>query len=80
MSVDTILIDLDSSLIARLDSVASAESLDRGQLVAQAIDQFLAVEEYHLACIREGIRQADEGMLTPLEDVIAESRTWGREA
>ena len=78
MSLATLSIDIDPALIARLDSVASVEQTHRDELVAQAIDQFLAIEEYHIACIHESRRQADAGMLIPLKDVIAETKKWAR--
>lgn len=75
MSAAGVFVELDSSLVARLDQLAADEERNRDALISDAVRQFLNVEEYHLACVREGIRQADEGMLTPLDDAMQQVRT-----
>ncbi len=80
MNAETVSIEIDRTMAAPLDSIASEEQRDVQSLVTQALEQFVSLEEYHLRCIREGIRQADAGMLTPLEDVLEKMKTWGRNA
>ncbi|MEK6397274.1 MAG: hypothetical protein V4734_04245, partial [Terriglobus sp.] len=64
MDSSGLFVELDPTLIARLDQLATDESRDRDALISDALTRFLSVEEYHLACVREGIRQADEAVLT----------------
>ncbi|MEZ2346627.1 CopG family ribbon-helix-helix protein [Terriglobus sp. RCC_193] len=74
MSTAGVFVELDSSLIARLDQLAMDEERNRSSLISDALTQFLNVREYHLACVQEGIRQADAGMLTPMDDALEQVR------
>jgi predicted transcriptional regulator len=58
---------------------AIAEALDRPKswVIEQAVRDFVAVQEWHLAAIDEGIKEADAGLLIPHEDVVAWVRSWG---
>ena len=49
-------------------------SSEGGDGMMPLIPQDTETEAYHLACIREGIRQADAGMLHPAEEVMARVR------
>ena len=62
------------------DKVAHiAEALDRPKswVIEQAVRDFVAVQEWQLAAIDEGIKEADAGKLIPHEDVVAWVRSWG---
>ncbi|WP_044563815.1 CopG family ribbon-helix-helix protein [Azospirillum sp. B4] len=52
---------------------ALAEALDRSPswVVEQAVRDYLAVQEGHLAAIDQGLREADAGLLIPHEEVAA---------
>jgi len=70
MSAGGVFVELDSALVARLDQLAADEARNRDALISDAVRQFLNIEEYHLACVREGIRQADDGLLTSAEEAL----------
>lgn len=55
--------------IKALDALAELQQRDRSFVLNEALDQYLSLNEYHVALIREGIRQADAGLLTPHEEV-----------
>ena len=74
MSAEPVTFEMDSSLIARLDQLAMDEERNRSALIADALPKFSDIQEYHLACVHEGIRQADAGMLTPVEDALEQVR------
>jgi hypothetical protein len=42
----------------------------------QAVEDFVAVQEWHLAAIEEGIRDADADRTVPHDDVAAWVRSW----
>ena len=46
--------------------------------IEQAITDFVAVQESHLASIDEGIRDAEAGRVMPHYDFAAWLRSWGR--
>jgi predicted transcriptional regulator len=57
---------------------AIAEALDRPKswVIEQAVAEFVAIQEWQLAAIDEGIREADAGRLIPHEDVVAWVQSW----
>jgi predicted transcriptional regulator len=56
--------------IKALDSLAALQQRDRSFVLNEAVDQYLSLNEYHVALIKEGIRQADAGDLVPHEEVL----------
>jgi predicted transcriptional regulator len=69
-----------SELIAALDSAAAAQQRDRNFIIDEAIDQYLSLQEYHLALIDEGIRQAAAGNVVSHEEVEAMAASWSERA
>jgi predicted transcriptional regulator len=55
--------------IKALDSLAALQQRDRSFILNEAVDQYLSLNDYHVALINEGIRQADAGELVPHEEV-----------
>lgn len=55
--------------IKALDSLAAVQQRDRSFVLNEAVDQYLSLNEYHIALIKEGIRQADAGKLIPHDEV-----------
>jgi RHH-type transcriptional regulator, rel operon repressor / antitoxin RelB len=55
--------------IKALDALAALQQRDRSFVLNEAVDQYLSLNEYQVARIKEGIRQADAGLLTPHEEV-----------
>jgi RHH-type transcriptional regulator, rel operon repressor / antitoxin RelB len=50
---------------------------DRSYLLNQAVDNYLELQQYHIALIEEGIRQADAGELvdhSEVEKMVAKLR------
>jgi len=63
------------------DQVAAiAVALDRPKswVIEQAVKDYVALEEWRLAAIDEGLRAADEGRVARHEDVVAWIRSWGQ--
>ena len=56
--------------VAALDSAAAWQQRDRSFVINEAIDQYLSLQEYHLALIDEGIRAADAGEVVPHSEVL----------
>jgi predicted transcriptional regulator len=62
--------------IEKLDAIARRQRRDRTQLIGEAIDQYLALQEMHLAKIDEGIAAADRGDFASEREVQAEFDRW----
>jgi predicted transcriptional regulator len=62
----------------RLTAIAMALDKPKAWIVEQAVKDFVAVHEWQLAAIHEGIRQADAGSLIPHEKIVAWVESWGK--
>jgi predicted transcriptional regulator len=58
--------------------IAEAMNRPKTWVIEQAIRDFVAVQQWHLAAIDEGIRDADAGRVVPHDDVAAWVRCWGK--
>ncbi|MGB8885223.1 MAG: hypothetical protein WCC87_00785 [Candidatus Korobacteraceae bacterium] len=67
----------DSAKVQALDTLASLQDRDRSYLLNQAVDNYLELQQYHIALIEEGIRQANAGDLvdhSEVEKMVAKLR------
>jgi RHH-type transcriptional regulator, rel operon repressor / antitoxin RelB len=73
----TLTVRLAPEVKRRLESVALRVRRSRPFLVAEVIEEFLAVQEWQIAAIKEGIAAADRGDIVPHEDVRAWAAALG---
>jgi len=73
----TLTVRLTPDVKRRLESVAAHVRRSKSFLAAEAIEEFLAVQEWQIAAIEEGIPAADRGDLVPHEDVRAWAASLG---
>ena len=71
-------IRLTSELDEQVTKIAKAMNRPKSWVIEQAVKDFVAVQEWHLAAIDEGIRDADAGRVMPHNDVAAWVRSWGK--
>jgi len=64
-------------LAARLDNLCKATDRSRSYLATLAIEEFVAVQEWQVEAISEGIADAEQGRLLPHDKAIAELDKWG---
>ncbi|MCM5555214.1 CopG family ribbon-helix-helix protein [Pleomorphomonas sp. NRK KF1] len=62
---------LDDEKTRKLDQLASKLDRSRSYLAAQAIDDFLAREEWQIAEIEAGLAEADQGEFATADDLSA---------
>jgi predicted transcriptional regulator len=62
--------------IKRLDLLAKRQRRDRTQLIGEAIEQYLELQDLHLAQIREGIEADERGDYASEQEVEAEFARW----
>jgi predicted transcriptional regulator len=67
-------------LARRLESLVKITHQSESSLASQAIEGFLAVQEWHIRAINEGIAAADEGDVVSHEEALAELKRWGKNA
>jgi predicted transcriptional regulator len=78
MSLKTLTVRVPEEKVAALDSVAALQQRDRSFILNEAVDQYLSLQEYHLALIDEGIREADAGHVIPHGEVKKMVASWSR--
>jgi predicted transcriptional regulator len=66
---DVVTIRLEPAVKEKLEHMARATARTKSFLIADAIQEYLAVNEWQVNAIEEGIKQADAGKLVP-HDVI----------
>ena len=75
MTSSTLTVRVDSDVARRLGNLAKATSRSRSYLAAEAIEEFLAVQEWQVQAIRDGLEQADRGDVVDSKIV---RRNWGK--
>ena len=69
---------LSEAVADRLEHLAQATDRSKSFLAAQAIEEFIAVQEWQVAAIKEGIEAADRGEVVSHEEALAELSRWGK--
>ena len=67
----------DSRKIEALDALAARQERDRSSVLNEAVDYYLDLNQYHIALIEQGIKQADAGELVDhaeVEKMVADLR------
>lgn len=79
---ETILVStrVSTDLAERLAALAQTTHRSKSFLAAQAIEEFLNVQEWQVEAIKEGLAAADRGDLKTHEQAIAILNTWGKNA
>jgi predicted transcriptional regulator len=78
MSLKTLTFRAPEEKVAALDSAAALQQRDRSFVINEAVDQYLSLQEYHLALIDEGIRAADAGETIDHTEVVRMAAEWSK--
>lgn len=68
---------LPADLADRLESLAEATDRSKSYLAACAVEEYLAVNEWQVKAVREGVDAADKGDVIPHKDALKELARWG---
>jgi predicted transcriptional regulator len=78
MSTRTVTFRTQSENVKDLDRLAAAQQRDRTFLLNEAIEQYLSLQKYHLSLIEEGLEAEKAGQLTPHDEVVRLTKSWGK--
>ena len=67
---------LEPELRKRLDGLAKAQRRSRSFIAAEAIREYVAVNEWQIEEIRKGLAEADRGEFASDEQVRRATRKW----
>ena len=70
-------IRLQPALDEQVTAIAAALDRPKSWVIEQAVRDYVALQEWQLAAIDEGIRDADAGRVVAHEDVVAWVKSWG---
>lgn len=73
---DILTLRLDSKTKKKLDNLAKATERSRSFLAAQAIQEFVALNEWQIEETKKAISQADAGDFATDEDVARVIKKW----
>jgi RHH-type transcriptional regulator, rel operon repressor / antitoxin RelB len=62
----------------RLEALAEALDRSKSYVAAEAIEEFLALQEWQVGAIRRGLRQAEEGKLHRHDEAMKKLGKWRR--
>ena len=71
MSLKATSVRLDDKTLARVGQMAEAMDRPRAWLMAEAIKQYVAREEWFICEVEQGVKSADEGRLISHGDIKA---------
>lgn len=69
-------IRLDDKILAKLDALAADTDRSRNWIAAKAIEDYVALNAWQIARIKEGIAEADRGEFATDEEVEAVFRKY----
>ncbi len=67
---------LEPALNDQLTAIAAALDRPKSWVIDQALRDFIAVQQWQVAAIDEGIAAADAGRVVAHDDVVAWVRSW----
>lgn len=76
----TMTIRLEPELKARLDKLAVATHRSKSYLAAEAVREYVELNEWQIQELQEAIREADAGEFADDKDVNAVASKWGVDA
>lgn len=62
----------------RLAKLADAMDRSRSYLAVQALEEFIALQEWQVKAVRQGIREADTGKLVEHKEALKVLGRWGK--
>ncbi len=71
-------IRMSESLAERLESLAKATDRSKSYLAAMAIEEFVAVQEWQVQAIQEGMAEAQSGKIVSHDKALKELKRWGK--
>ncbi|HEY5056640.1 MAG TPA: hypothetical protein VII58_10800 [Acidobacteriaceae bacterium] len=78
MALKTVTVRIPVEKVKKLDAAAKHQRRDRSFILNEAVDEYISLQEYHLALIDEGIRQDDAGEVVPHEEVMKRMRALSK--
>ncbi|MHB1684867.1 MAG: CopG family ribbon-helix-helix protein [Bacilli bacterium] len=73
----TMTVRIPAEIKDRLEALSEATDRSKAYLAAQAIEEFIEVQEWQIKAIQEGVQAANRGEFESGEKVKATFKKWG---
>ena len=71
---------IDDDVLWRIDGLANTLSRSRSWVINQAIERFLAYEEWYVQEVKNGLKEVERGEIATDDEVAARFGKWGVDA
>jgi len=71
---------IDDDILCRIDGLANTLSRSRSWVINQAIERFLAYEEWYVQEVKDGLKEVERGEIATDDEVAARFGKWGVDA
>ena len=71
---------IDDDMLWRIDGLANTLSRSRSWVINQAIERFLAYEEWYVQEVKDGLKEVERGEIATDDEVAARFGKWGVDA
>ena len=78
MPKESITFQLGKTKRVALDSIAAAKHLDRANVIEEAVEAYIEVQQWQIAHVMAGLRQADAGEFASSDRVKKALAKWRR--
>ncbi len=71
---------IEDDVLWRIDGLANTLSRSRSWVINQAIERFLAYEEWYVREVKDGLKEVERGEIATDDEVAARFGKWGVDA
>lgn len=71
---------MEDNLLQRVDGIAESLNRPRSWIINQALERFVAYEEWYIQEVNSGLAEVDQGEVATDKEVVDAFKKWGVDA
>jgi len=68
---------MEDNLLQRVDGIAESLNRPRSWIINQALERFVAYEEWYIQEVKSGLTELDKGEVATAREVVDRFKKWG---
>lgn len=76
----TTTVRMEDNLLQRVNGIAESLNRSRSWIINQAIERFVAYEEWYIQEVKNGLAELDKGEVATDREVVDRFKKWGVDA
>jgi len=68
---------VEDNLLQRVDGIAESLNRPRSWIINQALERFVAYEEWYIQEVKSGLTELDKGEVATAREVVDRFKKWG---